>query len=420
LVGAADAVEPNLVAHWKFDEGAGTIAYDSAGDNDGTLVNGPTWTVGQIGGALDFDGDNDYVVVADDESQQITTNQITLSAWIKLDADVGNTQRRIICKQEAACISWGLEIFGDGYYGSTGNQLVFHDSDGKTAWRNCISPTDLGLSQWYHVAVTDNAGEIRIYLDGQLNQSSNGGYGIPENISAPINIGCVENDKFFNGVIDDVRIYDRALSAEEILALMGPAPELTALEVTGPDEVPDNSTAQFYATAYYDDDSTKDVTASAQWSVDNNEIAQINSAGLLTTNELLTLDDEIAISADYSSGDVNVSDQKPVVVHADCTVAELVERNIDGALAIKDEIIVSLDEALEREKRAGQLLEEFRNDPSFENWSRKDFMNSNRNLNMAIWRELLGKWYIHWSIRYLQEIGPGGDNAPPSPGHKKK
>ena len=51
------------VAHWKFDEGNGTTAYDSAGSNDGT-VTGATWTTGQIGGALDFDGVNDYVKTA--------------------------------------------------------------------------------------------------------------------------------------------------------------------------------------------------------------------------------------------------------------------------------------------------------------------------------------------------------------------
>ena len=208
---------PPAIAWWKFDEGTGTIAYDSAGDNDGQLVNGPVWATGQINGALSFDGTNDYVLVPNDESQQIKTDQITLSAWIRLSANVGNTQRRIICKQESNLIHWGLAIFGNGYGGSTGNQLVFHDSSG-TVFYNCISQTNLSINQWYHVAVTDNAGEIRIYLDGQLNRSDSNGYGIPEQISAPINIGKTnpETDFFFNGIIDDVRFYNAALSAEQI------------------------------------------------------------------------------------------------------------------------------------------------------------------------------------------------------------
>jgi len=212
------SAEANLISYWKFDESAGTIAYDSQGSNNGT-INGATWTIGHDGnGALNFDGANDYVDVPDNSSQQITTNQITLTAWIMLSADVGNTQRRIICKQQSSNIAWGFEIFGNGYGGSTGNQLVFHDSSG-TAWYNCISQTHLGFNRWYYIAVTDNAGEIRIYLDGQLDYSSDVGYGIPGNISASIKIGCVESEKFFNGAIDDVRFYDRALSAAEIQQL---------------------------------------------------------------------------------------------------------------------------------------------------------------------------------------------------------
>jgi hypothetical protein len=211
------------ISYWKFDEGSGTTAYDSAGTNNGTVY-GATWTTGRIDGALNFDGVNDFVRVPNNQGQQITTNQITLSAWIKLDADVGNTLRGIICEQgdwgRNYIILWGLEIFGDGYGGSGGNQLVFLDSDGQTAYHTCMSPTDLNLNQWYHVAVTDNAGVILIYLDGEPDWSCDKGYGIPSNITAPIFIGAIRPEMYsFFGTIDDVRIYDRALSDEEIRQL---------------------------------------------------------------------------------------------------------------------------------------------------------------------------------------------------------
>jgi hypothetical protein len=83
-----------------------------------------------------------------------------------------------------------------------------------------MSLTDLNLSQWYHVAATDNAGEIKIYIDGQLDRSCDDGYGIPSNINAPIYIGTIlTTPYFFDGIIDDVRFYNRALSAEEIWQL---------------------------------------------------------------------------------------------------------------------------------------------------------------------------------------------------------
>jgi len=68
-------------AHWKFDEGSGPVAYDSAGINHGVIY-GPNWTTGAIGDALDFDGTDDYVEVPDSNVLDITS-EITLSAWIK-------------------------------------------------------------------------------------------------------------------------------------------------------------------------------------------------------------------------------------------------------------------------------------------------------------------------------------------------
>ncbi len=75
------ANEPNLIAHWKFDETKGNIAYDSIGDNDGTVY-GAQWTEGQVNGALEFDGQNDYVAVADNPALD-GMSALTLSAWVK-------------------------------------------------------------------------------------------------------------------------------------------------------------------------------------------------------------------------------------------------------------------------------------------------------------------------------------------------
>ena len=73
------------IVHWRFDEDQGTTAYDSVGDNDGTLVNGPSWTVGHFLSALEFDGVNDYVRVPDNSSLDIN-GEITISAWIRLNS----------------------------------------------------------------------------------------------------------------------------------------------------------------------------------------------------------------------------------------------------------------------------------------------------------------------------------------------
>lgn len=87
------------IIHWAFDSNQGNIAYDSVGDNDGNVY-GAEWTDGLIGGALDFNGVGDYVEIANNSSQQISTNQITISAWIRLDEEILDTQKVIVRKNQ--------------------------------------------------------------------------------------------------------------------------------------------------------------------------------------------------------------------------------------------------------------------------------------------------------------------------------
>ena len=88
----AAQLENGLIGYWSFDEGRGTTASDSSGNgNDGTLVNGPIWTSGEIAGALSFDGVDDYVSFA---SQAQST--ISISAWVYAQATPGNVFPRII------------------------------------------------------------------------------------------------------------------------------------------------------------------------------------------------------------------------------------------------------------------------------------------------------------------------------------
>ncbi len=220
------AVEPQalvgldrgLVGYWSFDN---CTPSDSSGrGNHGTIIGGASCVPGAVGDALSFNGVDGYVEVPDNPSQQIASNRITISAWINLDADVGVTQQRIVNKQQTGGTSWGMEIAGNGYGGATGNNLLVHDSSGST-WRNCMSNTNLQPGRWYHVAATDNAGDIRLYIDGNLDKTCSGGYGIPANIASPIVIGkSAESDHFhFCGRIDEVRVYDRVLGQAEVSRL---------------------------------------------------------------------------------------------------------------------------------------------------------------------------------------------------------
>ncbi len=200
------------VSHWKFDEGSGTTAYDSAGNNDGTIF-GATWTTGQIGSALSFDGINNYVDVGDpgDGSLDFGTADFTLSAWFKTSISAPGF---FVCKRAKGYYA------GYDFYIQQEGRIFARIADG---WSVPDARTTEGFNDglWHHAAaVYDRDGVIRIYVDG-VSKATSGSIKWIGNVnnSEPFTIGD-RNDPghhyYFDGTIDDVRIYDRALSAEEI------------------------------------------------------------------------------------------------------------------------------------------------------------------------------------------------------------
>ncbi|MHC4694214.1 MAG: hypothetical protein ACYS67_15840, partial [Planctomycetota bacterium] len=88
VLGLSGSALGDLVAHWPLDEGSGTTAYDSAGGNDGTLMSGPVWVSGRMGGGLQFNGSSSYVDCGNHTSLNITS-AITLALWVNTN-DSGN------------------------------------------------------------------------------------------------------------------------------------------------------------------------------------------------------------------------------------------------------------------------------------------------------------------------------------------
>ncbi|MHC4743674.1 MAG: LamG-like jellyroll fold domain-containing protein, partial [Planctomycetota bacterium] len=207
------------VAHWKFDEGSGSVAYDSAGDNHGTIY-GANWADGILGGALDFDGVDDYVEVPHDPSLDIP-DQITIGAWIFQDF---SADRILVCKSPTATYrdnypgNYGLYIWEGGLL-----HFCHQTGTGSMEYTLYTSSGTAAPGQWRHVAVTLVEGEtVQFYADGSsagiLPQS--GSFGLVN--SEPVRIATrKDTPSYFNGRMDDVRIYNRALSAAEVEELYG-------------------------------------------------------------------------------------------------------------------------------------------------------------------------------------------------------
>jgi hypothetical protein len=199
-----------LVAWWKLDDGSGNTAVDSSGNGlAGSVVGNPNWTAGIVGGALKFDGDGDYVDIGKDPKFNIT-NQITVAAWIKVDA-FDKEWQTIISKGDS---SWRLQRNWDKgtlEFGSTG--LVVPGN----RWGGIYGKVNVNDGQWHHAAGTYDGSKLNLYVDGSLDVSADVKGAINVN-DQPVLIGenAEKPKRFWNGLIDDVRVYNYGLNAEEI------------------------------------------------------------------------------------------------------------------------------------------------------------------------------------------------------------
>ena len=199
-----------LVLWLKFDEGVGLKAYDlSQYRNHGTIY-GATWVEGKFGKALQFDGVDDYVEVPDSASLDIT-DEITVTAWIyPLAVD---SYRGIVADAYSGCQNFGWK------FGILDGKLWFEHGDGTTCGKYSSVAT-ISTNQWYFVAVTFKD-KVRLFVNEEVKE-----FTPPLSLvsrDAWLGIGRAFLNEYgatyFNGTIDEVRIYNRALSAEEIKRL---------------------------------------------------------------------------------------------------------------------------------------------------------------------------------------------------------
>jgi chitodextrinase len=207
VASATTAASTGLVAAYSFNEGTGTSVADASGSgNTGTINGGATWVVaGKYGTALSFDGTNDVVVINNSSSLALTT-RMTLEAWVFPTA-AQSGWRTIMQKETDA---YFLHASGNGPLqptaGGTFNGAVDYFA----------SPSALAVNTWSHVALTWDGSIMRLYVNG-VEVANHARTGTLQSTTAPLRIGGNSPyGEFFLGRIDEVRIYNRALSAAEI------------------------------------------------------------------------------------------------------------------------------------------------------------------------------------------------------------
>jgi len=204
---------PGPVAHWKMDEGSGDSVYDSSGSGIGGTWNGTGnhWATGKYGKAGQFNGSDDYVNSGSNSSLSIS-GTITLEAWIKTNSP--STNQSIVSKLKGGVALGGYDLEIDG--ATQKARFVLRESDNSDI-NNLFSTSTLSASQWYHIAATYNGSSAKVYLNGVQDNSveTSGTIGTPTD---PVLIGYLNNvGRCFNGLIDDVKIYNYARTAKQIV-----------------------------------------------------------------------------------------------------------------------------------------------------------------------------------------------------------
>jgi hypothetical protein len=204
-----------VVGYWNFDEAGGTTAYDGSDyGNDGTLYNNPAWTAGapapgggSQGTALQFDGVDDYVDCGSNESLDIT-DAITIEAWVKLaDIPVVSPVFHIIASKHSAVNEAYNLVVSDT---TKKARFILIPSSGWADRQRVESVTSILDDSWHHKSY------LKIYVDGQQEGEVAWAQSIGTNASSLYVGGNPDGDRVVDGLIDEVRIYNRALSAEEI------------------------------------------------------------------------------------------------------------------------------------------------------------------------------------------------------------
>lgn len=209
----ADIYGSSLVGWWTLDSGAATD-YSGHG-NTGTLAGGPTAVQGKLAQAIFINGGNQYVSAPNSSSLDIPTNgSVTMCAWVNLTAypSAGDDFAEIVAKRSGATYAYGINFrtVGGNWF-----QVFTQGSSGIQNFTTYVLP----LGKWTHVCGVISGSPTALYINGQLYGTLGTGGGVLST-SDPLAIGnIVDNSEPFTGAIDDVRVYNRALTASDVAQL---------------------------------------------------------------------------------------------------------------------------------------------------------------------------------------------------------
>ena len=236
-IGAFALNETGLVGHWKFDHTSGVLEDSTTNNLDGSITDATRGTVGTKNLSFTMDGVDDSIDITDSAPLDITS-EITMSIWVKflpeLDCASGGTcYPRIFAKPHTADAQ-PYQMYGLTYIGanSDGNfeEVHFGIAGGGTQ-RDVQSQGDIEYHKWYHLAGTFNGTDVSLFINGVLNSTASYSGSIDTNNEPLFFAEFSPGGAFFNGSLDEARLYNRALTEEEIADLYVDGLTIINLEV---------------------------------------------------------------------------------------------------------------------------------------------------------------------------------------------
>jgi len=230
----AEGDDDGLVAQWHFDEGSGSVLADSSGNGNDGVIHGATWVEGKYGGALSFDGVDDYVEAPYSDILDIK-DDITIGGWFKTTTNDNS--------DDGLVSNWGDRGMGHILWTYQG-AILFDNSGNSQAVKWAGGMTSFANGEWHHIVTTKSGTTGKIYFDG--NEKASGTLSITTHVGTqPLQIGTYNTRTIssFNGLIDEVCIYNRALNAEKIKTHYEHGPvELTITKSAAPHSIKQDQT----------------------------------------------------------------------------------------------------------------------------------------------------------------------------------
>jgi uncharacterized repeat protein (TIGR01451 family) len=318
-------INPGLVGYWALDDGNGLTAADrSTAGNHGTLVNGPLWTNGICQGGLSFDGVNDYVTVADQDSLEFAGRSWTIALRVK----TSRTSAQCLMEKEHTSFGGVFLAALNRDNAVPGALSVFTGS----GWidSNYRAVTD---GQWHHLAVTFDGAAFRLYHNGVLDRTQSGS-GSYQTTSGPLNLGRFATAGvgwYYQGQMDEVRRYNRALSGAEVAGLTNcPSCALPLLV-----REPPSRTVVADAEVCLEVVAESELPATYQWRYNSSVIAGATGSTLKLTNVALVQGGTYRVVVSNACGAITSAPAVVTVVPATNENFLIVNLSTNGALAIE-------------------------------------------------------------------------------------